>query len=591
MTYIISSVLAIKLKKRIEETVPISIVSMILIVYVFGLFNNLALGVIVLEIIATISAIYFIKLIVQNVKNKNGKELTQNLLTPGILIYVILIVISIIANKNRVLELYDTFNHWGLVVKNMFITNNYGTTGNIISYNEYPPFTGTFQYILLKLRGQYVEDTMITGQCILYFSMILPILKNIKWDKSLIKLLIVVPMVVVLPIIFFDNFYTEILVDGFIGVMVALSMYQVYKKEDDIYSKILLITYLTALTLTKNIGILLTIAVIIVDIIIKISNKKELKQGLKSELKQIGILTAIILVICGSWYTKVAIDHANLNWGNPKAVYKDQQEKNEIIQQFFNEIVNNNKEITERDLSALMCLMIYISLTILLYNKSKEKNKLIIQIAMTIIMIIYILLMMIPYLTLFEKEETMMLSCFNRYISSILLSGFFLNMLIAFENLKSRHIIYVITILILFLPFETIGHRYINASNYNDMVMYKRDKYGYIKHYNKIFKPEDKIYLVAEEIFDKYYTTQINQYEVLPAKIGNSDFTETPANIVDQLKREYTYIYVLNGNKQFSNLTKEIFKEDISYQENALYKIIKQEDQIKLERMLLKEIL
>ena len=153
MTYIISSVLAIKLKKRIEETVPISIVSMILIVYVFGLFNNLALGVIVLEIIATISAIYFIKLIIQNVKNKKGKELTQNLLTPGILIYVILIVISIIANKNRVLELYDTFNHWGLVVKNMFITNNYGTTGNIISYNEYPPFTGTFQYILLKLRG------------------------------------------------------------------------------------------------------------------------------------------------------------------------------------------------------------------------------------------------------------------------------------------------------------------------------------------------------------------------------------------------------------------------------------------------------
>ena len=129
-------------------------------------------------------------------------------------------------------------------------------------------------------------------------------------------------MVVFLPIISFDNFYTEILVDGFIGVMVALSMYQVYKKEDDIYSKILLITYLTALTLTKNIGILLTIAVIIVDIIIKISNKKELKQGLKSELKQIGILTAIMLVICGSWHTKVVIDHANLNWGNPKAVYK-----------------------------------------------------------------------------------------------------------------------------------------------------------------------------------------------------------------------------------------------------------------------------
>ena len=257
MIYIISSIIAIKLQKRIEETTPIAVVGIILVVYIFGLFNNLALGVIFLKLSTIILLIYFIKLIIKNIKNiknKKGKETIKQILTPGVLIYVLLVILFIIENQNRIFEMYDTFNHWGLTVKNMCLYNDYGTTGNIIQFNEYPPFTGTFQYILVNLSGEYSESTIITAQCILYLSMIMPIFKNIRWDKSLAKSIIIIPMVICLPLIFYDNFYTEILIDGFIGVLLALSMYQVYKKD-----KILLTTYLIALTLTKNIGILLTI--------------------------------------------------------------------------------------------------------------------------------------------------------------------------------------------------------------------------------------------------------------------------------------------------------------------------------------------
>lgn len=586
MIYIISSIIAIRMQKRIEETTPIAVVGIILVVYIFGLFNNLALGVIFLELSTIILLIYFIKLIIDSIKNKKGRETVKQILTPGVLIYVLLVILFIIENKNRIFEMYDTFNHWGLTVKNMCLYNNYGTTGNIIQFNEYPPFTGTFQYILVNLSGEYSESTIITAQCILYLSMIMPIFKNMNWDKSIVKSIIIIPMAICLPLIFYDNFYTEILVDGFIGILLALSMYNVYKKN-----RILLTTYLVALTLTKNIGILLTIMVLIVDTIIQISSKDEFgKEKIKGELIKIGITSIIIIIIYGSWYTKITIDHSILNWGEIGRESYSTEEKIKIIQQFANELKNGTKKITEKGLSMLTCFTMYLSLALFIYNKDKNKSKLAIQIAMAIIMITYVISMLYPYILLFNKEETMMLASFSRYMSSILLSGFFLNMLIAFEEIKKEYIIYVITILMLFLPFESIQHKYIYIENYNDMSRYKRNKYGQIKNFASILNEDDKIYLVADKIFDKYYVTELTEYEIMPAKLGNPEYTTTPDNIIEQLKNEYTYIYVLNENEQFSRKIEEEFGQDICKQEDAMYKIIKQGDKIELERIYLRDI-
>lgn len=593
MIYIISAILAIKLNKKIEQMVPISVVGMILTIYLCGLFNNLILGVIILVIIVSILLVYFIKLILEKIKNKQIQETLDQLITPAIVIYLILIIISIILNKGRVLEIYDSFNHWAILVKNMFINNSYGTKSTIITFNEYPPFTGTFQYLLLKLSGYYSEDTIIIAQNILYFSMILPIFKKTKWDKSSFSIIVMLPIVIFLPFIFYKTFYTEILVDGFIGIIFALSLYQVYKNENNtLYRNLILGSYLITLTLTKNIGILFAAIIIIIEIISKFINKTG-KQELKKQLKIVGILTLIILIFYGMWFIKIKIEHANLNWDNPEKIYQNEQERNGIVQQFVNEIFNGSQEIATRGLSAFSCFLIYLSLSILIYKIHKDRKLLLIQLSMTVIMIFYTIFTIIPYLILFESEETMILSSFDRYISSIILSGFFLNILILFDKfeIKIHHIIYVITILALFLPFKDIQHMYVHADMYNDMVLYKREKYGYIKYFKSIFNENDKIYLVADNIFDKWYVMGLNKYEVLPAKIGNENFFEVPSNIKNELENGYTYIYIINENRHFNHRFKEEFETDINLCEKSLYQIINREGNIYFERILIRDII
>lgn len=112
-----SIALTIKLKNRIEVNIPISIIGLILTVYIFGLFDKLLLGVRVIEILTILVLVYVLYTIIKNKKEINIKE---QVLTPGLFVYIFFCIGIIIFNKGMLFKEYDDFSHWGLVVKHMF---------------------------------------------------------------------------------------------------------------------------------------------------------------------------------------------------------------------------------------------------------------------------------------------------------------------------------------------------------------------------------------------------------------------------------------------------------------------------------------
>ena len=274
ITFINSASISIKMNRKIEEVLPIVVIGIILVIYILGLFNNLALGVNIVELITTISLIH----IIMQIKNKKQK-IIRNIITPGIVIYLMYIMINIILNKGRILEKYDSFNHWALITKNMYLYNGYGMMEkSIVNFNEYPPFTAIFQYLFLKIKGEYAEDTIIIAQNILYFSMIMPLFRNIDWQGKIKNLNLLIPTVIFIPMIFYKDFYTEILVDGFIGILFALGLYTIYKKENDQrYRYIMIGSYSIALALIKNTGIVFASIILIVETISLLKEKDKLR--------------------------------------------------------------------------------------------------------------------------------------------------------------------------------------------------------------------------------------------------------------------------------------------------------------------------
>lgn len=147
----------------------------------------------------------------------------------------------------------------------MYLHNGFGTMDNsIITYNEYPPFTACFQYILIYLKGAYAEDLIIISQNILYLSIIIPICGNIDTKKKYKNLLFSIIAIITLPLVLYRNFFAEILVDGFLGILFGVGLFFIYKDSEDIkYRNIITTLIITALSLTKTTGIALGILLFI----------------------------------------------------------------------------------------------------------------------------------------------------------------------------------------------------------------------------------------------------------------------------------------------------------------------------------------
>lgn len=325
-----ATTLTITFKKRIEETMPISTVCIILIIFLAGLLDNLKIGAILVQILTIIQLIFILITILK--KDKNGiKEILGRILTPGLLIYTVLFIVNVIINKGRIFEDYDEFNHWAVIIKNMFIYNTYGTNPEtIVRFNEYPPFTAIFQYLFLAVQKVYREDTVIIAQNVLYLSIIIPITKNIKWNKSSLKILTAVPLIVFMPMILYKNFFLNILVDGILGIMFAYTIYSAYKDDSKIFKVLKILSGEIMLCLTKTSGLGLAVLSLIIILVKIIIDRKKDKTEFKSNIKSLIVVCIITAVITSMWYIKV--NNAEKRWDFSK--YVETQENQKVVQKY-----------------------------------------------------------------------------------------------------------------------------------------------------------------------------------------------------------------------------------------------------------------
>ena len=323
----IAAAIADILKNKIDTTIPIAVISIVIIIYPFGFFRNLSAGVWTVCAISFCAICYLVIKLILAIKNKNLKEFISRVFTPGIVVYILFWIIFIFINKSRVLSVWDEFSHWGLVVKNMFVFDSYATNPETnILFREYPPFVSIFEYFFLKIKNYYIEEEIIIAVNVLFVSLILPIVRNVGWNKQMLKLLIYIPIIFVLPLSMFSDFYTTIYVDPILSIMMAYILYVFFSVEDDVIKCISVCLGLMSLPLIKASGSGLAIFILIiifVDILIKrkkyLYDKKQLKKWL---------IIFIIFITCFligkySWDMHIKLSNITGVWNISKITFKN----------------------------------------------------------------------------------------------------------------------------------------------------------------------------------------------------------------------------------------------------------------------------
>lgn len=487
-------------------------------------------------------------------------------------------LLFIIINRDRIFEHHDEFSHWGLIVKNMFMKNGYGTVENSrVTFNEYPPFTACFQYILLNLKGTYKESLVIIAQNILYLSIIIPICAKIDFKKNRKNLMVIILTITLLPLILYENFFVEILVDGFLGILFAVGLYTIYKKEENnIYKNIILTLTITALVLTKTTGILLAILILIFYIMQGGTNKKK-------RFKEILIISILPIILISAWHIKVNTNHSQKEWNFENVLQIKEQAKNnnEIVKKFFLAIFEHNGAIGEK-LSMLSLILVLIVYSVYIYNKLKtdDEKKSYIYILMATInsIMIFAIGLLVMYLTIFPIEEARLVSSYDRYMYTVMLTWLMLNTIILCTeiDINSRMLYIFIILMIASMPLKTIYMKYIQNEQYINYLYKERNSYcSGLKKYESIFSKDDKIYFISDAATNNNKVLRMCAYEMMDINIANKkawideDKKEIIQKIIDE---KYTYIHIYEIREIVKDNYQGIIEES-QIKENKLYKI------------------
>ena len=167
-----------KLKKKIDSSIIINFLCIIIILYIFGIFNLLNIGVWVISFLELILGSITIA---KYIKNKQLHVLKENILTTGFIFFTIIYFVFAITTINKYLSNWDQFSYWSYAAKDMYYTNNLVITTSIGV--QYPPMPTILEFFFMKVIGLYAQGIEAFAVQLLGFSLLLPLFEKIKNGK------------------------------------------------------------------------------------------------------------------------------------------------------------------------------------------------------------------------------------------------------------------------------------------------------------------------------------------------------------------------------------------------------------------------
>ena len=589
-----STFISYKTKKSLSSSIPIDILTNIAVLYVFGIFNILLIGVITTTVVSIILGIYALV--------KMNKTQRNTLVDFGTIFFSIVYFVLSITTYERISNIWDEFTCWSLFTKKMFITNIYET-------DWYPPVPTIWQYYCCKLIGNYTQGIEMFGLYIFSFSLLLPLF-NIKKEKSLIYNFALSIIIICLPGIFSETYFYEApYADAILGLLLGYIFVERIFNTKYIYS---LVVALFVLALTKGTGFYIAITTLICffvyDVIKQIRNKEKIDK--KKCISKI-IIFLLILSSLASWNI-----YKNLNITRKENINIISESKLDEtgIKRFITSFFTTSMKTTSSSLMAdmiqdnLITMLIkgslinsYIQLSIggftlllafgfvLLYKKNnKAKNVAIYTFGG---LILYIGFLQLAYFTKFNMQEALTHNSFSRYMSSYYIAMLmtFIALVIDSKSADYKRDITALMIIILALtPLKDIANITINSGFYNYKM--KKELSTIIEETDNLKQevPENsKIYVINQQLEDnkfQYYMLPENNVE-MGIYFGNNFAQNEKEQFENILYNTYDYVYIRATDDYFNNNYQELFNEKI--EKKATYKVIKDngKENLKLERI------
>lgn len=478
-------------------------------------------------------------------------------------------------------------------------------------FKDYPPGTALFQYFWLKLTG-FKESSMITAYSIMILSMLMIGAHQITW-KNWSRIIVYILLILPIPMIFYSNAYSAILIDPILGVTYAYGLASLFlAKRLDLFVSIRTGFALSFLIILKSTG-LLSVVFILLYIIIKTLNNKNKKTN-KNKLPYF-ILFSLPLIVQITWKIHLHVNKIAKTFkmegisigkvistftGNGPAYHKN------VIISFIEAILNKPLTTNIISMTSWSYLILFILLSVIIIRFAPtivEKKKFLLMLTSVYIYgFVYLISLLLMYLFVFNEKQGMMLVSFVRYMNVYNLSVLLLLMFVAFyyangnQNKYDNRMGFVVVFMCVSLFFSQLGDA-LSTFIPRDEVANRKIISSNIQHVIKHTTVNDKICLILQNTSGKDYF--IIKYSLFPRysdsvssfsigmKYGPNDYYTTPIT-PDEWKnglisRGFTHVYLYKVDDYFFEQYGVLFKDLEKIKKSKLFRVLPPENTFLLE--------
>ena len=514
----------------------------------------------------------------------------------------------------------------GLVVKNMHIFDALcNCPESTTIFKGYPPATALFEYFWIKISRGYAEGNLYRAMNILYFSLMLPIFANVRW-KDYGKIVARIILILILPLAFYQDFYTNILVDAILGVMFANILITYFENKISTFKIVYISFALFTLTITKASGFGLAINSIIVIYIDMLCIKRQDLMLYVKRNKVSNSIIRIVIVLCPiiftllsklTWTRYLKVTKTDGSWNTSKIgfhniidLFTGSAPHYQIItiKNFFIFLPKHilSKNTFQISYIGWMVLLLAISIILIKFvcNEKEKFRYKVVTITLFSGAVIYSLSMLILYVFTFSVDEATNLASYSRYMSTYILGMLIFFVVIVFLKEENNHtkskiscsVGILLSLLLIVKVTPIIDITLLAPNNIKDTIKLRQRFLPITRIKIPLHRKTDKIYIISAA--NNGFNYWVNRYNITPIRTNppSTSSIGKPYNKGDiwtkdidlkeweeLLRSQYTYVYIFRTNKIFNKTYGKLFRGGIKcIKDDTLYYVQKKNGRVHL---------
>jgi len=423
-------------RRHFADSLPLSVMGLILVLYLAGIFGALKAGVF---LVLGLALLLWILSGVRLIREKSMKEFLLKRFGSEGVYFIIIYIILVILNVGRLAWHYDELSHWMTCVKAMIGIDDFAANPAAgATFGSYPPGMALFEYFFAKLHnildgGQlFSEWRPYVAFQIFSFTLFFPALKRLKYNRIWKGILFAAAMLALM--VMYPDVFAGTLIDPVMCAMAGAGFVYLFFCEDiPLPEKTDYIGMLCALlVLMKDAGMFFGVFVAIAFAVYVLAGIGKAVAP-KWKLMVISAVPLLCtLVAKGSW--KLVLNRFNtpLAFSQPLRIGEflkiffvggDTTYRQETVDLFKAAMTNTgiyklHEGITTSYLVALIVLLAgLVGLTVLWSRKTRETRKTVwLSFILALQTVLYVFFLPAVYISKFSEYESSILACFDRYI-------------------------------------------------------------------------------------------------------------------------------------------------------------------------------